>query len=209
MKPDDTQPPVNEAEAPAAEVDVASEVTPENSGPVVTMSGGVKATRSDDRDTENTLPEEDPVHWQATEYIQRDKNAGWYVIFAVVVLGLIAIAIFMMKSWSFALLVAVMAAAVVVYTNRPPRVLSYTLSSKGLYINDRLYGLGDFKSFSVVKDLHEFSIVLIPTKRFAPVVSVYFPEAVGEQIVDLLGSYLPMEERDLDFIDKLIRKLRL
>ena len=204
MKPEDTQTPVTSPE-PA---EVVADSPSDKSGPVVTMSNGVGEAGSD-KDAENQLVERDPVHWQATEYIQRDKNALWYLLFGIVVLGLIALAIFLMKAWTFAILVAVMAAAVIVYTNRPPRVLNYTLSSKGLYINDRLYGLGEFKSFAVVKDLHEFSVVLVPTKRFAPVVSVYFPESAGEQIVDILGSYLPMEERDLDFIDKLVRKLRL
>jgi hypothetical protein len=39
--------------------------------------------------------------------------------------------------------------------------------------------------------------------------TVYFPEAEGEQIVDFFGERLPMEEVKLDFLDKLVRWLRI
>jgi hypothetical protein len=61
----------------------------------------------------------------------------------------------------------------------------------------------------VIQDGDHHSIMLIPTKRFSPGVSVYFPEEVGEQIVDILGQRLPMENLKLDVIDIVVRKLRL
>lgn len=153
--------------------------------------------------------EGDPVRWEAVEYIQRDKNTWWFVIFGLVVIGFIALAIFVMKSITFAILVPVMATALMVYAYRPPRILKYTLSRKGLFINDQLYPMADFKSFGVIKDDDEYSIMLIPVKRFKPGVSVYFPEEAGEAIVDMLGVRLPMKEVQLDVIDKLLRKLRI
>lgn len=156
----------------------------------------------------STIPQE-PVRWQAHEYIHREKNAGWFVVFAVVVLVLMAIAIFFMQSITFAILIPVMAVALIVYTRRPPRLLDYTLSAKGLYINDQLYSFSEFKGFGVIHDGDEFSVMLIPIKRFRMGVSVYFPEEAGEAIVDMLGARLPMQQLHLDPIDKVIRKLRI
>lgn len=159
-------------------------------------------------------PEESPVddqvvQWRATEYIQQDKNTPWFVAFALVTLGLMAIAIFVIQSWTFAVLVPVMAVALLTYTQRPPRLMSYSMSRKGLHVNDHLYPFVDFKAFGVIHDGAEYSIMLVPTKRFRPGVSVYFPENVGEQLVDMLGTRLPMRELHLDFVDRLIRKLRI
>jgi hypothetical protein len=154
-------------------------------------------------------PEEDPVHWQASEYIHHERNALWFIVFAIVVLGLIAVAIFLIKSVTFAILVPVMAATLLVYTRRPPRVLDYTLSRQGLHINDRLYPFAEFKGFGVIRDGAEYSVMLLPIKRFKMGVSVYFPEEAGEAIVDMLGARLPMQELDLDLVDKIIRKLRI
>lgn len=151
-----------------------------------------------------------PVTWTAQEYVHIDKSPIWFVIFVVVVLALIAIDIFFIQSWTFSALVVVMAVAVVVYTRRPPRTLTYGLSLKqGLYISEKLHHFDEFKSFGLIQDGDHHSIMLIPTKRFSPGVSVYFPEEAGERIVDILGQRLPMENLKLDIIDILVRKLRL
>ncbi len=151
-----------------------------------------------------------PVSWTAGEYVHPEKNGLWYVLFVIIALGLIACDIFFIKSYTFSLLVVVMAAALVVYIRRSPRDIQYTLSAKqGLYIGERLYNLADFKAFGLIRDGEHHSIMLIPIKRFATGVSVYFPEEAGERIVDILGSILPMENLKLDMIDVLVRKLRL
>lgn len=160
---------------------------------------------------EKNIPVDDtPVNWVANEYIDQDKNGLWYVLFALVVLGLISVDIFLLKSGSFSVLVLVMAAAVIIYSRRPPRSIQYTLSGKqGLYVGDHLYNLADFKSFGLIRDGENNSIMLIPVKRFAPGVSVYFPEEAGEKIVDILGARLPMETLTMDIIDIIVRRLRL
>lgn len=150
------------------------------------------------------------VRWTAREYVHLEKGIGWFVLFAVVVLGLIAVDVFFLKSWTFSVLVVVMAVAVIVYIRRPPRDIQYTLSgNQGLYVGEKLHHLTDFKAFGLIDDDGHHSIMLIPVKRFSPGVSVYFPEEAGEQIVDILGARLPMEELKLDVIDVLVRKLRL
>lgn len=155
-------------------------------------------------------PEEKPVTWSAQEYVHLEKNNWWYVIFVIAVLGFVALDFFVLQSWTFSILVIVMAIALIIYIRRPPRTLTYALSAKqGLYVGERLYHFDEFKSFGLIRDGEHFSIMMIPRKRFAPGVSVYFPEEAGEQIVDVLGQRLPMEELKLDVIDVIVRKLRL
>ena len=153
--------------------------------------------------------DEELVRWQAMEHIYREKDPLWYIVFALIVLGFIILAIFVVKSWTFAILVPVMAAALVVYAMRPPAVISYTLSRKGLHANDRLYDFADFREFGLVQDAEEHSIMLMPRKRFQPGVTIYFPEEAGEAIIDMLAARLPMHDLKLDPIDRLIRMLRI
>ena len=154
--------------------------------------------------------EDTPVTWTAHEYVHIDKSPLWFVGFILIVLALISIDVFLLKSYTFSALVIVMAVAVAIYTRRPPRELTYGLSiQQGLYVGERLYHFDDFKAFGLIKDGEHNSIMLIPTKRFALGVSVYFPEEAGEQIVDILGQRLPMEDLKLDVIDIVVRKLRL
>lgn len=159
---------------------------------------------------ETPAVEQQPITWSAQEYVHLDKGGWWYVLFALVVLGFIAIDFFLLRSWTFTALVIVMAVAVIVYIRRPPRTLTYALSpQQGLYVGEKLYHFDDFKAFGLIRDAEHYSIMLIPRKRFAPGVSVYFPEEAGEKIVDIMGQRLPMEELKLDLIDVVVRKLRL
>jgi len=159
-----------------------------------------------------SVAEDEPVYWSAKEYIHQEKNGLWFVIFGLVVVSFIALDIFVIQSFflSFSILIVVMAAAVIIYSRRPPRTIDYTLSGdQGLYVGDRLYHFSEFKAFGLIKDQGEHSIMMIPVKRFSPGLTVYFPEEAGEKIVDIFGARLPMQDLKLDVIDVVVRKLRL
>ena len=148
------------------------------------------------------------VNWEAREHIEYKKNAGWYVGLVVVVLVLGGIAVWL-QQWTFLALVIVAAIALLTYTSRPPRMLHYSLSDKGLSEGNNLYTFDSFKSFGVLNENNHYCIMLVPKKRFSTRVRVYFPETEGEQIVDVFGAHLPMEPVKQDMLDKLVRFLRI
>lgn len=151
-----------------------------------------------------------PLNWTAAEYVHLNKGVWWFVLFWLVAASLVALDILFLHDWTFSVLVVVMAVATMIYVRRPPRELSYSLSAdQGLYVVDKLYSYSEFKSFGIIRDGKHVSILLVPTKRFSPGVSVYFPEELGEKIVDMLGSQLPMQNIKLDILDVMIRRLRL
>jgi hypothetical protein len=121
---------------------------------------------------------------------------------------LIAIAFFWTHSWTFIALLVVMAVATGVYAKRPPRTLHYVLSERGVRIDATEYHYSDFRAFGILEDEVSYSVVLIPVKRFMPAITLFFDQPQGEQIVDILGSRLPMEELHHDFIDIMTRRLR-
>jgi hypothetical protein len=190
--PEDEQPPVQPVATPEPVQPVAVPAHPENAP------------------APENMPEDPPITWTAQEYIHLDRSPVWFILFALVVLGLIAVDVFLLKSWTFSALVIVMAIALIIYIRRPPRMLTYALSpSQGLYVGERLYTYDEFKAFGLIQDGPHYSVMLIPRKRFAPGVSVYFPDDAGERIVDILGQRLPMENLKLDVVDVIVRKLRL
>lgn len=173
------------------------------------------ANTSIDEGRDNVMPSEDAsseeqaIRWHATEYIHHDREPMWFVIFAVVVVLLMVISIFLIQAITFTILIPIMAVTLLVYARRPPRVIDYTLSHQGLHVNDSLYPFSDFKGFGVIHDEEEYSVELLPVKRFRLGVSIYFPEEAGEAIVDILGTRLPMQELKLTAFDRFVHKLRL
>ncbi len=89
----------------------------------------------------------DPVHWAATEFVAQEKNSIWFFVCILVVAGLIALDIFVLKSYTFSALVIVMAAALLVLNRRPPTEVDYTLSpEQGIYVGQVLHEFEEFKS---------------------------------------------------------------
>ena len=147
------------------------------------------------------------LEWQASEYVEHEKSLAWFIILAVVALALVALAVFLLKNYTFAILVVVMAIAVAVWGRRPANEMQYRLDGSGVWVNGKFFAMHDFRSFGVTQEGAIYAVVLLPVKRLAPGVRVYFPEELGEQIVDILGASMPMEDIQPDWIDSISRKL--
>ena len=148
------------------------------------------------------------VSWEAEEYIKRARNIWWYIGLFVIGAGLCALSVYF-KQWTFLVLIIVCIIAILVTSSRPPRKIRYSLNASGLTEGDRLHKYEDFRAFGILKENSHFSAILIPKKRFALSVKVYFPETNGEAIVDALGARLPMEDVKLDLLDKIVNFLRI
>ena len=147
------------------------------------------------------------IEWSASEYVEHDKSPLWYAVLGVVSLALAAFAVFVIKQYTFAALIAVMVVAIVIWARRPAQEMFYQLNPEAISINGKLFSLSDFRAFGIVQDGALYYATLLPNKRFSPGVNVYFPHELGEQIVDILGSRLAMETIKPDFVDKLMNKL--
>jgi hypothetical protein len=148
------------------------------------------------------------INWQAKEYIERKKTGGWYVGLAVVTAALVGLSIWL-QYYSFLAVIIAAVIALIVYITRAPRTLTYSLTEDGISEGNNLHPFDKFKSFGIFNEDNHYSIILIPKARFGTRMTVYFPEAEGEQIVDFFGERLPMEEVKLDFLDKLVRWLKI
>jgi hypothetical protein len=154
-----------------------------------------------------TLPDQ-PLTWQASEFVHHEKGGLWFVGLALVAAVLLVIDVFLIQSWTFGVLIVVMAAAMMIVASRPPKQVNYSLSAQGLIIDEKSFSFHDFRAFGVVPEGAFYSIRLVPNKRFMPMVSVYFPTEQGEQIVDIFGAVLPMQHIERDPIDKFVEKIR-
>lgn len=155
----------------------------------------------------NEVPDES-VSWEASEGIHHERDSLWFIGFIIIVIILIGISVWL-QQWTFTALIVIMSIALIVYTRRPPRTLRYSISHNGLHVGQQAYDFDEFRSFGVLQEGDLFSVMLMPTKRFGQAMTIYFGENDGEKIVDILGAYLPMEDLQLDFMDSLLRRLRL
>ncbi|MDO4712975.1 MAG: hypothetical protein Q4B05_03685 [Candidatus Saccharibacteria bacterium] len=160
----------------------------------------------------DTTPRTDltqPFSWQAPDSIPVQRGLTWHVIFITATLGLMLLALFVFKSWTFFILLPIMALALLLLNAKPPTMITYAISPKGVYVGDKLYDFSEFRSFGLIEYQSQHSAVLLPVRRFSPAVTLYFSAQEGEQVVDMLGARLPMQPMQPDILEKLIRIIKL
>ena len=148
------------------------------------------------------------IEWKAAEAIESERSKSWYIILYAVALILIGLCIWG-QQWITIGLIVVVVVALQVVGSQPARMMDYELSEEGLKINGHLHPFSEYRGFGVRNDGHFWQLVLLPTARFGTETSIFIRDDHGEQIVDMLGRILPMEQLNKDFIGSIARKLKL
>lgn len=174
-------------------------------------SADSKTGSSEPNEAAKTSPRHRPksLSWEAPEYIEHPHGAGWFFMLTLGTLMLATLAYLIAKD-PFATIVIVLVGIIVgIFATQKPKTANYEISDAGISINGKLYSYSNYKSFAVIREGALSSINLFPLKRLMPPLSAYFEPKQEKEIVDVLGEYLPFEDRKLDGIDRLARRLRL
>jgi hypothetical protein len=145
--------------------------------------------------------------WDSVEFIDHPKTATWFLGFMGFVVVVLGLSIFLLKDWFVITGAIVMCVAFWVVGMRKPRTLHYALDNQGLHIAEKLYPYDQFRFFSILPEGQLWSAVFVPNGRFSFLLTIYFTQADGEEIVDVLNEHLPMEEYKLDYVDHLAKKI--
>lgn len=147
------------------------------------------------------------LDWQAQEFVQTHKPAGWYLGFGAFFVVLIVLAIFTRQYITVGLF-ALMGVALFIYANRPPRTLHYELTNYGVKVGEKKYLFDDFASYYQTSDYGQPVLELVPNKRFGTLVSLPPAEHQMDELQDALSQMLPKVDNKEDVVDKLFRALR-
>lgn len=164
-----------------------------------------------------TLPQIEPVAWTASDTATEQRSGKWYGIVTAIFIGVLVIIVLLfvfkildlMAMISSTALIVAMFIALMISTRTPSHESNYVLSGEGIAINGHNHPFNEFRAFGVRQHGGLWQLVLIPVKRFGVEVVSYIDEQHGERIVDILASFLPMEEVPENGIDKLIDRLKI
>ena len=165
----------------------------------------------------NEVPEFPEIQWSASEAIDHNHSGKWNLVLVLITLAILAILavlvvfnIFQIVSAiSTGVMVIAMVAAIFVVSKRPAREINYILNGNGVVIDGIIHPFAEYRAFSVRQIGAMWELVLIPVKRFGLGNTMFIHEDQGEEIVDILGERMPMEESAENFVDKLIKIIKL
>ena len=119
------------------------------------------------------------VQWQASEFINHQKNAAWFVPLAIAIILASAVIYLITRSFFSAAVIMLGGIAFMVFAQQKPRTLSYSLTNSTIRIGNKVYSYDDFRTFSILLEGGLPSIFLEPIKRFIPPLSIYFAPEDG------------------------------
>jgi hypothetical protein len=152
--------------------------------------------------------EQQAIRWTASEYIAHEKSPMWYLAFIGVTSVIAAITFLVTRDYVSTTAIVLICAAMGWYANRKPQVQEYEISSRGVRFAGKGYAFSEFRSFALVQDGSAPSVWLIPLKRIMPPLIMYFEQKDEDKIIDMIGDYLPHEQRDYDLVERFMRYLR-
>lgn len=186
-----------------------NQIGPQNSGndPQDSQVPGAFGVLAEQKQQTETASEA-AITWTASEYVNHHKGVGWYAgLFAASAVA--SVLVYLVTKDMVSAVVIIMAGVVFgIYAARPPRVQHYAVDSHGVSIGPKLYAYRELKSFSVIDEGPFASITFMPMKRFMPTLSIYYDPQDEEKIIGALSQHLPMEQRDHDLVEKLMRRIR-
>lgn len=168
----------------------------------------VEAATSQIPQTPQVSATQNEVSWSASEFIAYHKPIGWYgaVILATAVFAVI---LYVLTDDYFAVgTIVAVAVLFLAYSNRKPRVLTYSIKSTGVQIGSKTYPYAEFRSFSIQQQGNMHVITLVPLQRLKPSIDLYYDPADEQKIIESLSIYLPHEERQMDIVDKFLHRIK-
>lgn len=149
------------------------------------------------------------ISWTASEYIEHQRGASWYLALVGVTAAIAAGTYFATKEYFATGTIVVVGIIVATFVGHKPRQITYELSNSGLKAGNKTYNYSAFKSFAIISDGALSSLNLYPLKRFVPPISAYFEAKDQNRILGIIGERLPLEERGADRLENLSRRLKL
>jgi hypothetical protein len=176
----------------------------------ISSQGLVQQPAVNRQEVEARYISEDPnaISWTASEYIDHDKSFDWYLGLAVAaVLSAAALYIFF-RDIITSVTPLVAALALGIYARRQPRQLHYQVDSEGIAISNKFLPYESFRSFAIMDEGPFVSIAFLPLKRFGLLTTVYLDPKDEDRIIDVISQHLPLEPRDHDPVERLMKRIR-
>jgi len=150
-----------------------------------------------------------PIEWETESFESHHRDWRWYLVAAVLLLLVLAYAIYSHR-WLLSAVVVMVGVALYLSGRMSPEKISCRIDNQGVKVGDKLFTYDQIKSFWISKTVDTIKLNLISVQRFMPVISLLLLSGMEEAVRAALGSRLPeSSNRKDDWIDRIGRILRI
>lgn len=144
------------------------------------------------------------ITWEAPEHHHIEKKPDWFWILGIIAVSG-AIAAFFFGNFLFAILILVGATSLGLVALRRPRIVPFSVSTRGIRVDDTLYPYSTLDVYHIDNTTHEHTQLLIRSKKlYMPLIVMPIPEEYTDDIHDILEERLREEELEEPFMNVLL-----
>ncbi len=149
-----------------------------------------------------------PISWETHEYVHVEKSSDWYWA-----LGLLAVAgatgALLMENVLFAVFILIASFVLALASSRQPNVMHFSVTQRGVRIDDTLYPYTALDSFSIDEPTpdHTPKLILKQSKPLAPIIVIPIVDVDPDDVHDFLTAFLreddhiePLTHRFMDWL---------
>ncbi len=153
-----------------------------------------KNAQADDNYLMN-ISKPDKISWQQHEHLHNEKSVDWFWTVGIIAFGGVVLSIFY-ANFIFALIIILFTVISFTLVRKPPRMLQFEITRKGVRAGHVLYPFSLLTSFWVEDTEHHDKIIFKSKKPMSPFIIIPFDSMTtdAEMIRDYLLDYLDEEE---------------
>ncbi len=135
----------------------------------------------------------DTFVWEALEHHHEDKSADWFWSLGIIAVSLTVLCVFF-NNVLLGIFILVASFTAALHARKEPRILTVSLTMKGVIVEDKLYRYDTLDSFWIDEQAHIPQIILKSKKVLMPFIIVPIEEHHHDDIRMYLLMHLQEEE---------------
>ncbi len=147
------------------------------------------------------------VTWEAPEHHHIEKGGDWFFALLIITIAVVVAAIFF-GNFLFAILCGVGGGVLAIAASKPPQIIPYAVTVRGIRIDEALYPFTTLRSWHIDEDNPMGpQLLVLSQKYFMPLLVLPIPEEFVDDIEDIIAERLAEEYMEESFFNKLLEFL--
>jgi hypothetical protein len=147
--------------------------------------------------------------WRAPEFEVYEKSGRWYLVFAIFIIAMVVYALFA-NGPIMAITFILIGIVGYIYLQKDPRVITFSITSKGITADKEMYLYENINSFWIFYDLPHTKTISLHTKAsMLPFVHIPLRDQDPVKLRELLIQNIPEIKQDPGLIDAIERVLHI
>ena len=138
------------------------------------------------------------IQWRAHEYEHRARTGDWFWTAGLVGV-VVAAGAFYVGNFLLGILVLLSGATIILYAVRPPRLIEFSVSQRGLHAGSELYPYAQIRSFCIHDEAYPPILTVLLTTSLFPKLKIPLESVDPDHLRALLLEQIKEEHHDNSF----------